>query len=152
MLAKYTKWTNIWKILTPLDSSQLQKFLEFFWEFFIFWNSNLNFEFRPVWNRPEPEPVWFYRSDLTLLLPRGSISPFPSLVLGFGNRRQEVGAMSNELWVCPSSFPLPTLSIPRFNVLRFPLQFGWQRLPVQASPDRRLLRRQVLLPPPVRCE
>ena len=56
MLAKYTKWTNVWKNLTPLDSSKLEVFLEFFWEFFIFLNLNLNlnFEFRPVWNRPKP--------------------------------------------------------------------------------------------------
>ena len=34
----------------------------FFWEFFIFLNSNLNFKFGPVWNRPKPEPV---RTGLT---------------------------------------------------------------------------------------
>jgi len=44
MLAKYTKWTNIWKFLTPLDSSQIEVFLGIFWDFFIFLNSNLNFE------------------------------------------------------------------------------------------------------------
>ena len=44
MPAKYTKWMIIWKNLTPLDSSQLEVFLEIFWEFFIFLNSNLNFE------------------------------------------------------------------------------------------------------------
>ena len=48
MPAKYTKWTNIWKNLTPLDSSQLEVFLEFF----SFLNSNLNFKFGSVWNRP----------------------------------------------------------------------------------------------------
>jgi hypothetical protein len=30
--------------LTPLDSSQIEVFLRIFWEFFIFWNLNLNFE------------------------------------------------------------------------------------------------------------
>ena len=62
MPANYTKWTNIWENLTPLDSSQLEVFLRFFWEFFIFWNLNLNFEFRPVGYRPEPEPA---RTGLT---------------------------------------------------------------------------------------
>ena len=41
--------------MTPLDSSHLEVFLGFFWEFFIFLNSNLNFEFGPVWYRPKPE-------------------------------------------------------------------------------------------------
>ena len=57
---KYTKWTNIWKNLTPLDLSQLKVFLGIFLEFYIFWNSNLNFEFGPDWNRPEP-----FRTGLT---------------------------------------------------------------------------------------
>jgi hypothetical protein len=43
--------------LTPLDLSQLEVFLGFFWEFFIFWNSNLNFEFGPVPNRSVLEPT-----------------------------------------------------------------------------------------------
>ena len=62
MPAKYTKWTNIWKNLTLLDSSQLEVFLAIFWKFFIFLNSNLNFKFGPVWNRPKPELV---RTGLT---------------------------------------------------------------------------------------
>ena len=37
--------------MTPLDSSQLEVFLGFFWDFFIFLNSTLNFEFGPVSNR-----------------------------------------------------------------------------------------------------
>ena len=50
MPAKYTKWTNIWKFLTPLYSSQLEVFLGIF---FIFFNLNLKF----WWNRPVPELV-----------------------------------------------------------------------------------------------
>jgi hypothetical protein len=57
MPAKYTKSTNISKNLTPLHSSQLEVFLEIFWDFSIFWNSNLKFEFGPVSNRPNPKPV-----------------------------------------------------------------------------------------------
>ena len=30
--------------MTPLDLSQIEVFLRIFWEFFIFWNLNLNFE------------------------------------------------------------------------------------------------------------
>ena len=56
MPEKYVKRTNCWENLTPLDSSHLEVFLGIFWEFFIFLNSNLNFEFRPVWYRPKPEP------------------------------------------------------------------------------------------------
>ena len=46
MPAKYTKWTNIWKKLTPSDSSQLEVFLEIFLGFFLFfwiqiWSLNL---------------------------------------------------------------------------------------------------------------
>ena len=47
---------NIWKNLTPLDSSQFEVFLGFFWNFFIFLNLNLNLEFGPVWYQPKPEP------------------------------------------------------------------------------------------------
>ena len=42
--------------MTPLDLSHLKVFLGIFWEFFIFLNSNLNFEFGPVWYWPKPEP------------------------------------------------------------------------------------------------
>ena len=61
MPAKYTKWTNIWKNLTPLDSSQLEVFLGIFWDFFIFWIQiwiiNLGrFETAP--NRNQFGPVW----------------------------------------------------------------------------------------------
>ena len=38
--------------MTPLDSSHLEVFLGIFY----FLNSNLNFEFGPVWYRPKPEP------------------------------------------------------------------------------------------------
>ena len=38
--------------MTPLDSSHLEVFLVIFH----FFNSNLNFEFGPVWYRPKPEP------------------------------------------------------------------------------------------------
>ena len=48
--------------MTPLDSSHLEVFLEFFWKFFIFLNLNLNFKFGPVSYRTKPEPV---RSGLT---------------------------------------------------------------------------------------
>ena len=56
MPEKYVKRTIFWENLTPLDSSHLEVFLRIFWEFFIFLNSNLNFEFGPVWYRPKPEP------------------------------------------------------------------------------------------------
>ena len=57
--ANYTKWTNFIENLTPLDSSHLKVFLGIFWEFFIFLNSNLNFEFGPVWYRPKlVNPGW----------------------------------------------------------------------------------------------
>ena len=56
MPAKYAKSTNISKNLISLYSSQFEVFLEIFWDFFIFWNSNLKFEFDPVSNRPDPEP------------------------------------------------------------------------------------------------
>ena len=55
MPEKYVKRTNFWENLTPLGSSHLEVFLGIFWEFFIFSNSNLNFEFGPVWYRPKPE-------------------------------------------------------------------------------------------------
>jgi hypothetical protein len=57
MHANYTKRTNIWKFLTPLDSTHLEVFLRILWDFFYFLNSNSNFEFGPVGNWPEPEPV-----------------------------------------------------------------------------------------------
>ena len=44
----YVKRTNFLENLTPLDSSHLEVFLGIFWEFFIFFYSNLNFEFGPV--------------------------------------------------------------------------------------------------------
>ena len=56
MPEKYVKRTNFWENLIPLNSSHLEVFLEIFWEFFIFSNSNLNFEFGPVWYWPKPEP------------------------------------------------------------------------------------------------
>ena len=56
MPEKYVKRTNFWENLTPLDSSHLEVFLGIFWEFFIFLNLNLNFEFGPVWYQPKPEP------------------------------------------------------------------------------------------------
>ena len=71
MPEKYVKRTNFWENLTPLDSSHLKVFLEFFWEVFIFLNSNLNFKFGPVGYRPEP--VWpdrFPTVFLTLLQTR----------------------------------------------------------------------------------
>ena len=67
MPANYTKWTNFWENLTPLDSSHLEVFLGIFWEFFIFLNSNLNFEFGPVWYRPKPEPDRFPTVRWTLV-------------------------------------------------------------------------------------
>ena len=42
---------RIFEKMTLLDLSHLEVFLGFFWEFFIFLNSNLNFEFGPVSNR-----------------------------------------------------------------------------------------------------
>ena len=39
--------------MTSLDSSQLEVFLRIFWDFSIFSNLNLKFEFGPVSNRPE---------------------------------------------------------------------------------------------------
>ena len=47
---------NFGEILTPLDLLHLEVFLGFFWEFFIFLNLNLNFEFGPVSYRTEPVP------------------------------------------------------------------------------------------------
>ena len=59
MLAKYTKWMNIWKNLISLDSSQHKVFLGIFWEFFIFLNLNLNLSrFVTGRNRNRSEPVW----------------------------------------------------------------------------------------------
>jgi hypothetical protein len=37
MHANYTKRTNIWKFLTPLDSTLLEAFLRILWDFLIFW-------------------------------------------------------------------------------------------------------------------
>jgi hypothetical protein len=37
MHANYTKQTNIWKCLTPLDSTHLEVFLRFLWDFSFFW-------------------------------------------------------------------------------------------------------------------
>jgi hypothetical protein len=37
MHVNYTKRTNIWKFLTPLDSTHLEVFLRILWDFFIFW-------------------------------------------------------------------------------------------------------------------
>ena len=52
--------------LTPLDSSQLEVFFRIFWDFFIFLNSNLKFEFGPACNWPVPEPVrTSYRGNRT---------------------------------------------------------------------------------------
>ena len=48
---------NFWENLTPLDSSHLKVFLGIFWNFFIFLNSNLNFEFGLISYRTKPEPV-----------------------------------------------------------------------------------------------
>ena len=56
MPEKYVKRTNFLENLTPLDSSHVEVFLGFFWNLFIFLNSNLKFEFGPVWYRPKPEP------------------------------------------------------------------------------------------------
>jgi hypothetical protein len=44
MLTNYTKRTNIWKFLTPLDSTHLEVFLRILWDFFIF-----EFKFK-FWN------------------------------------------------------------------------------------------------------
>ena len=61
MPAKYTKWTNIWKNLTPLDSSQLEVFLEILGIFFIFliqiWILNLG-RFETGRYRNRSGPVW----------------------------------------------------------------------------------------------
>ena len=62
MPAKYTKWTNIWKNLTPLDSSQFEVFLGIFWDFFYFfwiqiWILNLG-RFETDRYRNGFEPVW----------------------------------------------------------------------------------------------
>ena len=62
MPEKYVKRMNFGENLTPLDSLHLEVFLGIFWGFFIFLNSNLNFEFGPVSYRTEPEPV---RTGLT---------------------------------------------------------------------------------------
>jgi hypothetical protein len=56
MPANYTKRMNIWKFLTPLDCTHLEEIMRILWDFFIFLNSNSNFEFGPVGNRSEPEP------------------------------------------------------------------------------------------------
>jgi hypothetical protein len=37
MHANYIKQMNIWKFLTPLDSTHLEVFLRILWDFFIFW-------------------------------------------------------------------------------------------------------------------
>ena len=63
--ANYTKWTNFWENLTPLDSSHLEVFLGMFWEFFIFLNLNLNFEFGPIWYRLKPNRLPPVRWSLT---------------------------------------------------------------------------------------
>ena len=63
---------EFWENLTPLDSSHLEVFLEIFWNFFIFLNSNLNFEFEPVWYRPKPEPNW---TGQTGPVPTGFVNP-----------------------------------------------------------------------------
>ena len=57
--------------MTPLDSSHLEVFLGIFWEFFIFLNSNLNFEFGPVSYRTKPEPV---RTGLTVTGQTGPVT------------------------------------------------------------------------------
>ena len=60
------------KKLTPLDSSQLEVFLRIFWDFSMFWNSNLKFEFGPVWNRSGPvRPV----TAVTGPVPAGFFNP-----------------------------------------------------------------------------
>jgi hypothetical protein len=50
MSAKYTKWTNIWKFLTPLNCTHLEVFLRILWDFFIF---ELKFKFW-IWTGWEP--------------------------------------------------------------------------------------------------
>ena len=59
---------NFWENLTPLDSSHLEVFLGIFH----FLNSNLNFEFGPVWYRPGS--VWPVTSQ-TGPVPNGFVNP-----------------------------------------------------------------------------
>ena len=69
--------------MTPLDSLHLEIFLGIFWEFFIFLNSNLKFEFGPVSYRTEPEPV---------RKPRLPVKP---VWTGSGSGRFQTGPNSN---------------------------------------------------------
>ena len=62
MPEKYVKRMNFGENLTPLDSLHLEVFLGIFWGFFIFLNSNLNFEFGPNRNRAGPEPDYMSRA------------------------------------------------------------------------------------------
>ena len=68
---------DFWENLTPLDSSHLEVFLEFFWIFFHFLNSNLNFKFGPVWYLPKPKPgrpIWPVTGQ-TRPVPTGLVNP-----------------------------------------------------------------------------
>jgi hypothetical protein len=62
MSTKYTKWTDIWKFLTPLNSTHLEVFLRFF-HLFEFKFKILNPSgFKLVGTGPDPvdrfPPVW----------------------------------------------------------------------------------------------
>ena len=106
MLAKYTKWTNIWKKLTSLDSSQLEVFLGIFWDFFIFLNSNSNFKFGPVWNRPKPEPV--RKTAVSGPVPVGFFNPgFERLLFGSVPTRPRSGRVSGVVGLDGGSIRFP---------------------------------------------
>jgi hypothetical protein len=75
MHANYTKRMNIWKFLTPLDSTHLEVFLRILWDFFYFLNSNSNFEFGPVGNRPEPVRTVAPVPRVSGPVPTGSVNP-----------------------------------------------------------------------------
>ena len=54
MSANYTKWTNFWENLTPLNSSHIKIFLGFFLEIFHFFKFKFNFW---IWAGLVPAPV-----------------------------------------------------------------------------------------------
>ena len=75
--------------MTPLDSSHLEVFLEIFH----FLNSNLNFEFGPVWYRPKPEPGRTgVRPGQTEPVPTGLVNPDQTL--------SARGLDERDAWLC----------------------------------------------------
>ena len=93
--------------MTPLDSSHLEVFLGIF----LFFNSNLNFEFGLVWYRPKPEPG---RTGLTgKSVPTGFVNPGctrPSMRVLPHSSRPPVGTLPwrhRAAFVHPRALPTP---------------------------------------------